>query len=373
MSRKGERYMKQYKRILFYVLAAVMLFSIYPAGGLVNQVYGKYILLDENFNSYETGEKTVAYSQFRTAANAGGSFEVAAFPSASNKSLKSTINNFGMEYGSVTNLYLQIGKYDVVTLELSVYPTNMLGNIKIGLDQPITGKFPSLANITNAGLVVPAQGDSMAQAYAQPYDINTWIKLRFVMNTQDGKYDFYFNDRLAAANLDMPLGADEWRNGIEQCVIQRSGSEMNTDCYFDDIRVYSGTPDSMLDPPVIEEENEGLTMWFSPRDKATTMQDPPFFRWTAITLGHSYDLQLSRDKDMAVIEKEIKDIPYNYYSLPETLGPGIWYWRVRGRSVNGQSDWSKIRRFRISKDATPFVVPETDELVRRVRKDHPRI
>lgn len=365
--------MKQYKRILFYVLAAVMLFSIYPAGGLVNQVYGKYILLDENFNSYETGEKTVAYSQFRTAANAGGSFEVAAFPSASNKSLKSTINNFGMEYGSVTNLYLQIGKYDVVTLELSVYPTNMLGNIKIGLDQPITGKFPSLANITNAGLVVPAQGDSMAQAYAQPYDINTWIKLRFVMNTQDGKYDFYFNDRLAAANLDMPLGADEWRNGIEQCVIQRSGSEMNTDCYFDDIRVYSGTPDSMLDPPVIEEENEGLTMWFSPRDKATTMQDPPFFRWTAITLGHSYDLQLSRDKNMAVIEKEIKDIPYNYYSLPETLGPGIWYWRVRGRSVNGQSDWSKIRRFRISKDATPFVVPETDELVRRVRKDHPRI
>ncbi len=366
--------MKQYKRILFYVLTAVILLSIYPASGLVNQVYGKYILLEENFNSYETGEKTVAYSQFRTAANTGGSFEIADFPSSSNKSMKSTINNFGVSGGSVTNLYMQLGKYDVITLEISIYPTSMQGNIKVGLDQPITGKFPALANVTNAGLVVPAQGDSTAQSYAQPYDINTWMKLRFVMNTKNGKYDFYFNDRLAAANLDMPLGENAWaENGIKQCVIQRSGSSMNSDCYFDDIRVYSGTPDSMQEPPVIEEDSEGLNMWFSPRDKATTMQNPPFFRWTDIVLGDSYDLQLSRDKDMAVIEKEIKEIPCNYYSMPEALEPGVWYWRVRGRSVNGQSEWSQIRRFRISKDANSFLVPETDDLVKSVRKDHPRI
>ena len=365
--------MKQSKRILFYVLIVTLLLGIWPMGEMLPQAYGKYILLDENFNSYKDGEKTVANAQFRTAANEGGSFEVVPFPSSNNKSLKSTINNFGLEYGSVTNLYLQIGKYDVLTLELSIYPTNMIGNIKIGLDQPITGKYPSLADIRNDGLVVPVQGDSLGMAYAQPYDINTWMKLRFVMDTQKGKYDFYFNGKLVAANLDMPLETGAWQNGIAQCVIQRSGSEMNADCYFDDIRLHSGTPDSMQEPPAMVEDNEGLTVWFSPRDKATTMQDPPFFRWTPITLGDSYDLQISRDKTMKTVDREVKDIPYNYYSMPTSLGTGVWYWRVRGRSINGQSEWSTIRRFRISKDAKPFVVPETDELVRRVRKDHPRI
>lgn len=367
--------MKPYKRILFYVLAAMMLLNIYPAGGLISQVYGKYILLDENFNSYETGEQTVAYTEFRTAVNGiGSTFEIADFPSSSNKSLKVTINNVGAGTSSVANLYLQqIPNFKMLTFEISIYATSMNGGFKIGPRQPVTSKWPALATITKEGFVIPVQGDSEAREFAQPYDTNTWLKLRFVMNLQTSKYDFYFNDRPVASNLDMPLGEDAWKDGFSDVIIQRSGTNINSVWYFDDVRFYSGTPDSMLEPPVIEEDNGGLNLWFSPRDKVTTLQDPPFFRWTAITLGESYDLQLSRDKDMAVIEKEIKDIPYNYYSLPETLGPGIWYWRVRGRSVNGQSDWSKIRRFRISKDATPFVVPETDELVRRVRKDHPRI
>lgn len=366
--------MKFGKKCLLYVLTAAILLSAIPSGALSNRAYAKYILLEENFNSYPTGEKTVANSQFRTAANTGGSFEIVNFPSSANKSIKSTIDNFGISGGSVTNLFIQLGKYEVITLEFSVYPTNMQGNIAVALEQPITRKTSILATIGNSGLVVPAQGDSMAQTYAQPYDTNAWMKLRFVMNTKQGKYDFYYNDKLAAANLDMPLGQDAWaENGITQCFIQRSGSNMNADCYFDDIKVYSGTPDSMQEPPKIEEDNGGTVMWFSPKDKATTLQNPPFFRWTDITLGDSYDLQLSRDENMETVAKEIKDIPVNYYSMPETLEPGIWYWRVRGRSVNGQTEWSRIRRFRISKDAVSFTVPETDDFVKRVRKDHPRI
>jgi len=76
------------------------------------------------------------------------------------------------------------------------------------------------------------------------------------------------------------------------------------------------------------------------------------FSWCQTTNAVGYDLQMSQQADFTEVKSIEVDPPYLADKLPylpkdeEMLGPGNWYWRVRGRNIEGRpGDWSKTGEF----------------------------
>lgn len=114
-------------------------------------------------------------------------------------------------------------------------------------------------------------------------------------------------------------------------------------------------------------------MPFMPSDKYVTMQNPPDFTWSQIKEAEEYELAVAKDRALSEICFSAKTTD-NYYNFDTPFEFGVkYYWAVRYKKEGEYSDWSHIRRFRISPHASVFTVPHDEGLYARVPKNHPRI
>ncbi|ABB73559.1 protein of unknown function [Nitrosospira multiformis ATCC 25196] len=107
----------------------------------------------------------------------------------------------------------------------------------------------------------------------------------------------------------------------------------------------------------------------TPANGAIVKQNPPDFDWRRINLSAEYVLVLQHEGGKRYEWRT----PRNWYLPSASLPPGKYSWQVRpigpGSGV-GESAW---RRFTISEDAIPFVVPDNEDLLRELRnKPRPR-
>ncbi|WP_229757875.1 DUF4962 domain-containing protein [Paenibacillus marchantiophytorum] len=118
----------------------------------------------------------------------------------------------------------------------------------------------------------------------------------------------------------------------------------------------------------------GTNMPFGPVDSLVTTQNPPDFRWPAITGADTYTLQLSRSQTVATVVYEQETQTSNFYNFNHILEAGTWYWRVRFHKPGMEgSEWSDIRKFRIEEQNVPFPVPSVNQLLSNISPTHPRI
>jgi heparinase II/III-like protein/uncharacterized protein DUF4962 len=109
---------------------------------------------------------------------------------------------------------------------------------------------------------------------------------------------------------------------------------------------------------------EPLAQAIRPADCAVVQQTPPDFSWPESASGARYELTLAYPDG----RKRTLSAPLNYLNWDEALPPGTYAWQVK---ANGEA--SRARRFTVDATALPFVVPPTEELLRRVKaKPRPR-
>jgi len=127
----------------------------------------------------------------------------------------------------------------------------------------------------------------------------------------------------------------------------------------------------------IDFPSSALYMWFQPKDNYVSMQNPPDFKWHQvgpISDTVSYDLIICTDPELKNVKYRKDGIKYNFYNFDYPFETGVQYWWSVRYHLNGQiSGWSDARRFRISPDAQEFLLPDTEGLLARVPKTHPRI
>lgn len=105
-----------------------------------------------------------------------------------------------------------------------------------------------------------------------------------------------------------------------------------------------------------------------PSDCAVVEQSPPDFSWPDHGATARYTVTLSYPDGRA----RSLPAPQNWINWDEALPPGDYAWRVQLESGGTVQD-SRARRFTVSTDAVPFVVPPADTLfMRAVAKPRPR-
>ncbi|TYP79338.1 carbohydrate binding domain-containing protein [Paenibacillus methanolicus] len=163
-------------------------------------------------------------------------------------------------------------------------------------------------------------------------------------------------------------------------VLLWSSAEDQSTIVFDSAELRSA------DGPVIEEPQGSLNwptnlvpgtyMHFRPAHQAVTSQNAPDFAWPYIAGADKYEFQIASATDGSFSQPVYakNDLKVNLHNLPTALEPGnSYFWRVRFHITAGWSDWSDSRKFRLTPDAVPFLVPELDELFANVPVTHPRV
>jgi len=83
-----------------------------------------------------------------------------------------------------------------------------------------------------------------------------------------------------------------------------------------------------------------------PADGALTADATPLFDWTDLYAAGSYEFQVDDDPLFASPGLDLM-MPASMFTPPAPLDDRLWYWRARGQSPGGWSDWSVPRRLRI--------------------------
>lgn len=357
------------KKVISLILALSMLISLMPVVSMAKE----YVVY-QDFEGYELGESQVSTSDCTIGGMAGTTLEIVSPPRSKGKALH-IINDATPGTASCSaNTYLVINRSGIVTVSLKIYPKDYT-QTTINLSSRVNGSknFLAMAN----GAIKPYSGDpgaSLAE-YARPYDANEWHKIKLVIDVENEVYSFYFNDKLVVSNLPTPGRRGLYKeNGIYRCLIQRYVTKGNYgETYLDDISVLSGDDSEEVAPARIKEEGEeGLYLRWTPPDKYVTHRNPPIFTWPTIPMAKEYTLQVSRNEDMSDIAYEVKT-DESYYSPPYTMDSGVWYWRVNGTNINGTTEWSKVKRFRIAADAQIDIIPDADQMAEMVSTSHPRL
>lgn len=107
-----------------------------------------------------------------------------------------------------------------------------------------------------------------------------------------------------------------------------------------------------------------------PADCATVEQTPPEFGWSDQGPSAKYRFTLFFPNGQSLT----REIDRNWVAWSEPLAPGQYGWRVEVfRNAQSAGEAGRVRRFTVSKEARPFVVPDARELFRRAATlDHPR-
>jgi hypothetical protein len=113
---------------------------------------------------------------------------------------------------------------------------------------------------------------------------------------------------------------------------------------------------------------------FRPAPDRESRRNPPSFVWRPQRKAAAYELQASQDPSFDSVDYRAEGMTYNCHCPPKPLTSGPWHWRVRFATAEGKvSAWSKTRSFSVGAGAVVFPMPEREELLSRVPKEHPRL
>jgi hypothetical protein len=125
--------------------------------------------------------------------------------------------------------------------------------------------------------------------------------------------------------------------------------------------------------PTLDERPAKPGEWgYRPAEGATSRVTPPAFTWRP-KRGLAWELEVARHKDMKDVVYRVRGLKFSAHCPPKTLPSGAYSWRYRGVGSKGTTHWSKVRSFRVAKDAAAFPLPPREELLARVPRRHPRL
>jgi hypothetical protein len=112
---------------------------------------------------------------------------------------------------------------------------------------------------------------------------------------------------------------------------------------------------------------------YRPADGETVSVNPPSLTWIHASDAVRYTVQWARRPDFSDAVT-VEGIRWCVYTHHEPLEPGTYLWRYRTAFKDGRlSDWSRVRRFTVPKEALIFPQPTMGEIRRRIPKGHPRL
>jgi len=126
--------------------------------------------------------------------------------------------------------------------------------------------------------------------------------------------------------------------------------------------------------PSLDKTPAGYREWgYHPAQEAVSQVNPPSFAWRPQE-GLTWEIECARDANFNDIEYHAQNLEFNLHCPPRIFEPGTYTWRYRGKDNNGQyTNWSQSRTFTIAHDAAVMPLPEREELVARIPKNHPRL
>ncbi len=357
------------KKFFSVFLASVIIIAALPVFS-----YAKEYVVYQDFESYELSESEISTNACSFSGMAGSSFTVEYAPRSLNKSLH-IINDAKELSSSVTaNTYMVIDRNESISIELKLLPLDYT-QTTVSVSSRVNGSKTFL--IISNGVIKPYSGEpnTSIASYSQPYNIGEWLDIKLMLDLNNETYDYYLNDKLICDDLALPGRKGIYTEyGIYRCLIQRSTSKGNYgEAYLDDLRISTGFETEQTETPVIyDEDEEGLLLKWRPVDNYLSKYNPPIFCWPAIPMAESYTIQLSRKPDMSEIKYEYQS-DGSYFSPEHTLDVGVWYWRVKGTNINGTTEWSEIKRFRIAQNAVTRIIPKAEDMRSMIIESHPRL
>jgi hypothetical protein len=189
----------------------------------------------------------------------------------------------------------------------------------------------------------------------------------------EGKQWFWQTDAFSAEwrHAEVPLGGlPPWR-----------GHTVRPGLVFSGIQLYGRVKEKT---PVRGETKARMTVYLdnlqiavSPRRSLLTERtrestaNPPMFQWPRPDIDSLQRLQYSKDPGFPEDATVTVDPTWNFFTPPEPLEPGCWYWRVwTGNELC--EGWSDIERIELSAEAHRFTTP-TMRLESLARRSRPRL
>ncbi|MFB3826286.1 MAG: DUF4962 domain-containing protein [Bryobacteraceae bacterium] len=140
--------------------------------------------------------------------------------------------------------------------------------------------------------------------------------------------------------------------------------------------LFSLAPGSLPgEPPAVSNRAPGVDdIGYLPPEGAAVATNPPALAWLPEPEAEGYAVELARDARFTRGVIAVARTPYVLYTHTAALAPGTWYWRYACTDRTGaRGAWSKVRSFRIAKDAQPFPRPGEDLIRARLPRQHPRL
>jgi hypothetical protein len=174
----------------------------------------------------------------------------------------------------------------------------------------------------------------------------------------DGEQWFWHSDQFSAEwrHAEVPLGSlPPWQ-----------GHAVRPGLVFSGIQLYGRVKDKT---PVKGETTARMTVYLdniqidvAQRESVLTDRvrqstaNPPMFHWPRPDAACTERLQYSLDPNFAGPTTVAVDTKWNFFTPPEPLQPGDWYWRV-WRSSELSEGWSDIERIVVLPEAHRFTTP----------------
>lgn len=108
--------------------------------------------------------------------------------------------------------------------------------------------------------------------------------------------------------------------------------------------------------PLLQPEENLLTVLYRPADGQTCLENPPRFQWIPPQMGRrTYELEvqpLANDGAPSGAATRFTDIRFPFFTPERSLPSGGYRWRYRAANAGKDaSDWSRCRRFELSSEA----------------------
>ncbi|GBF49963.1 hypothetical protein LPTSP4_14840 [Leptospira ryugenii] len=216
--------------------------------------------------------------------------------------------------------------------------------ISAGNDLSPTRKVTIYQN-KSVTLVSPSKEYTLAVPVENAYVSFSWTKNDLASNYRlDVSPSPDFNSNLKSSvtkvnylSMEIPKGKFYWRVGAN--LPTGSGSY---EFLYSNIQSFEITDPKKAKPPVL----------FNPSPKSVVYsilmeKKGLFFNWSGDQSLSGYEFQLSKDlKFDSILQK--KSLNSNFLELKESLSAGIYYWRVLGKTKDGQdTDLSQVSNFEV--------------------------
>jgi hypothetical protein len=128
-------------------------------------------------------------------------------------------------------------------------------------------------------------------------------------------------------------------------------------------------------PAVTDRAPQVTEVGFLPGGGSAPEVNPPALAWLAEEKAADYIVEISPARTFSDARTiRATGVPYTLYTHTSALEPGWYYWRYAYRTAEGEtSQWSKVRKFRVSAEAVKFPRPDPAVVRERLSVGHPRL